>query len=155
MIWRRFEKLKHSERDIVKAFAKKEFKNLQLCEQAGIHAPRPVYAEKNVVVMTFLGEAGIPYPTMNTTAPRSENDLESVITDLQKMYRAGLVHADVSEYNMLLADVPYLIDFGQGVVSRHPNAEKFLERDVQNVLHYFAKFGYHRDSGEVMQRIKS
>lgn len=149
----RFTRIKYRDSELVYLFARKEFKNLQICEQAGVHAPRPVYTNKNVVVMGFLGEEGLPYPPMNTVPPHGEQDLESVLEDIKKMYRAGLVHADISEYNLLRGNVPYLIDFGQGVVTRHPNAQKFLERDVQNILNYFGKFGYVRDANEVMKWI--
>ena len=72
-----------------------------------------------------------------------------------------LVHADLSEYNVLMkGDKPYLIDFGQAVVLRHPNATMFLRRDISNILQYFSKhygivkdfdtvFGYITRSGAV------
>lgn len=150
----RFKKIKHTDRDVILAFARKEFKNLQICKKVGVHTPKPLFIERNVLVLTFIGEGGVPYPTMNVVGPRSEADLEIVLNDIKKMYEAGLVHADISEFNLLLGDVPYLIDFGQGVLTRHPNAEKFLRRDVKNVLRYFEKFGYKRDFEKVMKWIK-
>jgi RIO kinase 1 len=72
----------------------------------------------------------------------------------QRLYRdAGLVHGDLSEYNILVvperfinrsesADItPVLIDFAQAVDVRHPEAERFLARDVGQVLTFFAKQG--------------
>ena len=150
----RFSRIKPQSKEWVYAFAQKEFKNLRICEQANVHAPQPVYWEKNIVVMEFLGEGGLPYQTMNIVHPRSEKDLESVLEDIRRMYKAGLVHADISEYNLLLGDVPYFIDWGQGVVTRHPNAERFLARDVENVLKYFGKFGYKREPQDVLEWIK-
>ncbi len=149
----RFKSIKRRDREIVKLFARKEFKNLQICENAGVHAPLPVYLSENIVVMSFIGEKGIPYATMDMTGPRNEKDLDSILKDIKKMYRAGLVHADISEYNIMLAKVPYLIDFGQGVVLGHPNAEKFLERDVFNILNYFAKFGIKKDLEKTLKWI--
>ena len=150
----RFSRIKPQSKEWVYAFAQKEFKNLRICEQANVHAPRSVYWEKNIVVMEFLGEGGLPYQTMNIVHPRSEKDLKSVLEDIRRMYKAGLVHADISEYNLLLGDVPYFIDWGQGVVTRHPNAERFLARDVENVLKYFGKFGYKREPQDVLEWIK-
>ena len=150
----RFKKIKKNNKDIILAFARKEFKNLHLCESAGVHAPKPFYVEKNIVVMSLIGEKGLPHTVLAKIGPQSQNDLESILSDMRKMYRAGLVHADLSEYNILQAGVPYLIDFGQGVVLGHPNAMQFLERDVRNVLNYFAKFGYKKDFDEVMKWIK-
>ena len=151
----RFNDIKKNERNMVSLFARKEFKNLQICEAAKVHAPTPVYLLDNVVVMDFLGEGGLPYPTMNLVGPRGEKDLDSLLADIRKMYKAGLVHADISEYNVLMAaEVPYLIDFGQGVVLGHPKAMEFLERDVRNILHYFAKFGFKRDLQKTLAWIK-
>jgi len=150
----RFGSIKKRDREIVKLFARKEFKNLQICERAGVHAPDPVYLSEIIVVMSFIGEDGVPYATMDMVGPRGEQDLDSILEDIRKMYRAGLVHADISEYNVLLADVPYLIDFGQGVVLSHPNAEKFLERDVKNILDYFARHGIKRDFEKTLKWIR-
>lgn len=151
----RFDKIKHTDKSIVIAFAKKEFKNLQICEKAKIHAPKVYYVKDNVLIMEFLGEQGLPYATMNMLGPRDEKDLKSILQDLKKMYKAGLVHADVSEYNILLAKKPYFIDFGQGVITRHPKAKKFLERDVRNILRYFSKFGIKKEFEKVMKWITS
>ena len=150
----RFENIKHNDRQIVFAFARKEFKNLQICERAGVHAPRPYYVDRNIVVMEFLGEGGLPYPQMSLLGPRSEKDLVSILADIKKMYKAGLVHADVSEFNILLAEAPHLIDFGQGVVLSHPKAQDFLERDVRNIIRYFEKCGFKKDFEKELKKIR-
>jgi RIO kinase 1 len=151
----RFKGIKHNDKGIVLAFARKEFKNLKVCEAAGVHVPQPLYIDKNVLVMSFIGEAGIPYSTLNQRGPGSEKDLDSVLEDIRKMYRAGLVHADVSEYNILMSDPPTLIDFGQGVVLGHPKSMEFLERDVRNTLHAFEKYGIKRDLQKTLEWVKS
>ena len=150
----RFKSIRHNEREVVKLFARKEFKNLQICERAKVHAPKPVFVIDDIVVMEFLGEKGLPYATMDMIGPRNEKDLESILKDMKGMYRAGLVHADISEYNIMLGKVPYIIDFGQGVVLDHPNAEKFLERDVRNILNYFMRFGVKKDFEKTLEWIK-
>ncbi len=151
----RFRKVRMSDRGIVEAFASKEFKNLEICEKAGINAPRPVYISAHVIVMSFLGEEGLPYPTMDMVGPlHGEKDLDSILHDIRGMYKAGLVHADMSEYNIMMGPVPYIIDFGQGVILSHPNAEKFLERDVSIILKYFEKHGIKRDFGKTMEWIR-
>jgi RIO kinase 1 len=152
----RFTKIKHTDKEIVKAFARKEYKNLEICTRAKVHAPKPYYLLDNLVVMEFLGEEGLPYPTMEMVGPlHGEQDLDSILEDIRKMHRAGLVHADLSEYNIMLGPVPYLIDFGQGVVKGHPNAEIFLERDVKIILKYFRKHGITRDTKKTLEWIRS
>lgn len=150
----RFSKIKHNEWEIVKAFAKKEYKNLTICQDAGVHAPKPYYILENIVVMEFLGEGDLPYSTIEQVGPRGKGDLEGILKDIRGMYKAGLVHADISEYNILQGKVPYLIDFGQGVVLGHPNAGKFLERDVEVILKYFRKFRIEKDFKKAMDYIR-
>ncbi len=152
----RFSKIRFNEKSIVRAFARKEFKNLEICEKAGVHTPKPYYLLDRILVMSFIGEGDLPYPTMNMVGPlHGEADLQSLLEDVKKMYKVGLVHADLSEYNIMMADVPYLIDFGQGVVTRHPNAEMFLERDVRNLLRYFERHGIKRDLEKTLKWIRS
>jgi RIO kinase 1 len=152
----RFSRMKSSEKEIVKAFARKEFKNLEICEKAGVHAPRPYFLKNNILVMEFLGEGELPYPTMEMLGPKNpEKELKSILEDVRRMYRAGLVHADLSEYNILNGDIPYLIDFSEGVVLGHPSASKFLERDVVNILKFYSKYGVKKDLEKVLAWIRA
>jgi RIO kinase 1 len=152
----RFKRVKHSEKELVKAFARKEFKNLEICERAKVHAPRPYYIRNNILVMEFLGEEELPYPTLEMLGPKdAERDLKSILNDIRKMYRARLVHADISEYNILNGKVPHIIDFSEGVVLGHPHSEKFLERDVRNILKFFSKQGVKKDLEKTLDWIRS
>ncbi len=151
----RFKKFRRTERDFVYAFAQKEYKNLELCAKAKVHAPKPLLEVKNILIMEFLGEDGLPYTPLNVLGPESMSQLKSILLDMRKMYRAGLVHADLSEYNVLVGPKPYLIDFGQGVVLSHPNAEKYLERDIHNIVKYFAKSGFKMDEKKALEYVKS
>lgn len=150
----RFKKFKGKERDLVFAFAQKEFKNLQICERAGVHAPKPLFFQKNIVVMEFLGREGRAFPTLIEAGPAA-GDLESILLDVKKAYLAGLVHADLSEYNILVHEgAPYLIDWGQGVMLGHKKAQEYLERDVGNILKYFAFFGLKKEPKAIFAWIR-
>lgn len=149
----RFSKIKRSDWEVVKAFARKEYKNLEICQRAGVHAPKPYYVLDNIVVMEFLGRGTLPFPTMDVAGTRGKTDLEKILRDIRSMYREGLVHADISEYNVMQGEVPYLIDFGQGVVIGHPYAEKFLQRDVEVILKYFEKQGIKKDFKKILEWI--
>jgi RIO kinase 1 len=65
------------------------------------------------------------------------------LESIKKLYqRAGIVHSDLSEYNILNYDgEPVIIDIGQAVVKEHPQADEFLRKDIQNVLNWFKKLG--------------
>ncbi len=51
-----------------------------------------------------------------------------------------MVHADLSEYNVMLWEGPVLIDMSQAVVLDHPHSEMFFERDLRNIISYFERF---------------
>jgi RIO kinase 1 len=61
---------------------------------------------------------------------------------MRRLYRAGLIHGDLSEYNMIVHDGELVvIDLGQAVTVHHPNAGEFLERDCVNVASFFTRQG--------------
>ena len=152
----RFSLVKRTPTEIVYAFTRKEFKNLQIAEKAGVHSPSPFFQERNVIVMSFLGEQGVPYPQLYRASGIEEEHFYSIIEDVKKLYKAGLVHADLSEYNILLGDVPYLLDFAQGVVLKHPLAMEFLKRDVRNVVSFFnRRLQLNLDFNEVFEEVVS
>ena len=63
----------------------------------------------------------------------------SIIRDIDILYnKAELVHADLSEFNILYGDQPYLIDMGQSVTRDHPRALSFLMRDIRNIHRFFS-----------------
>jgi RIO kinase 1 len=138
---KRFEHVKKNLKDIVYAFTKKEYKNLVIAEKANVNAPRPFYQEKNVILMSFLGENGIAYTPLYKIKDPDNEYFYSIIEDVKKLYKAGIVHSDLSEFNILIGDKPYLIDFAQGVLLSHPKAEQFLENDINNILRFFKKTG--------------
>ncbi len=137
----RFGRIKGGIFNIVNEWCKKEYGNLKIAESAGVHAPRPYFFRGNVLGMEFIGSDGMPAPMLkNAKLENPAKMLESILSDMRKLYANELVHADVSEYNVLVKDdAPYLIDFGQAVVLGHPNSASFLHRDVLNIIGYFRK----------------
>ena len=152
----RFVGIKKNKRDIVYAWAKKEFRNLKICEEAGVHVPSPYYFHSNVFVMKFIGDEDSPAPLLKDVGPPDpEKNFKQIVKDMKKMYRAGLVHADMSEFNILVWEGELvIIDIGQGVSLEHPMANSFLERDVENILKYFSKFGIKKEKEEILKEIK-
>jgi len=146
----RFGKVKRSPWELVKLFAAKEFKNLERAKEAGVPAPEPLYQLNNVVVMSFLGRRGEPFPRLHEHY--AEGAPLKLLSYIERMASHGLVHADLSEYNVLVGDRLYAIDFGQGVVEGHPQWKAFLERDIRNALRIARK---HSDSyREAVERAK-
>ncbi len=155
----RFSHVRRTKREVIFAWCQKEFKNLQICAQANVPAPKPFFFSKSVLLMEFIGEEGIPDSTLKAVGSEDpEKDCETILGYIRRLYRAGLVHADLSEFNILMHGypnpVPYLIDCGQGVVLGHPKAKEFLERDIRNVLRYFKHYGVKRDATEILEWVK-
>jgi RIO kinase 1 len=73
---------------------------------------------------------------------------------MRAMYKLGLVHGDVSEYNILDWKKPVLIDFSMGVVLEHPLAQELIVRDVTNTLKYFEKLGVKKDYNKTLAYVK-
>ena len=139
----RFKDIPHDTRSLVDMWALKEYKNLELAGQA-ITVPAPIYVEKNVILLKFIGKDGKSAPHLREVpleAPAGwyKKTLE-MLKDLHD--KVKLVHGDLSEYNILVPDgYPVFIDFAQAVTMEHPEAKLFLRRDVENLNHYFEGLG--------------
>ncbi|MEM3400146.1 MAG: serine protein kinase RIO [Candidatus Micrarchaeia archaeon] len=152
----RFEKVGRTKRSIVYAWARKEYKNLEICAGMGISVPRPIDFKNNVIVTELIGEGGIPAPTLKEVGPTNpQREFETLIGFIIRMFSNGFVHADLSEYNVLvLREKLYLIDLAQGVLTTHPRAIEFLERDVRNVVDYYSDY-IDVDYEETVSRVRA
>jgi RIO kinase 1 len=137
----RFKQLGHHHRQVVYNWTRREYKNLMRIEDV-VPVPKVYMAKNNVIVMDFLGKEGVPFPQLREVGPpHGERDLENIIRYMRSMYQQGIVHADLSEYNILVGEEKlYFIDLSQGTVLENPMAEEFLARDVENILRYFRKY---------------
>ena len=141
-------------RQLIYCWVQKEFQNLSKVYRK-INCPVPIAVEKNILVMSFIGKNGIPAPRMKDLPPDDpEGYLEKILKYIREMYSLGLIHGDLSEYNVLNWKQPYLIDFSMGVLLDHPLAEELLQRDIRNILNYFRKFGIEKDEEETLKSIK-
>lgn len=140
----RFQVSKRTDRDLVYIFCSKEFKNLIIAEEAKVNAPKPFMHEKNVIAFSFLGKKGESFPRLADVHSEYYNEdlYMKILKDLKKLYKKNLIHSDISEYNILYdfeKEKHYIIDFGQGVLTSHPKAMEFLERDIYNLTKFFKK----------------
>jgi RIO kinase 1 len=152
----RFKSLSKNRRDIIYAWTKKEYKNLQRAYEAKINVPRPIKSINNVLVMEYIGMESMAAPLMKDVKLKNPQKIFNKIIDfISKMYNeADLIHGDVSAYNILMhKNKPYIIDFGQGVLKGHPNSLEFLKRDIHNVVSYFKKLNVSADENKIFQKI--
>ena len=137
----RFRKHSKKIRQIINLWAEKEYSNLQRSSQAKIHVPKPILIRKNILLMELLGKDGEPYPLLKYSPDAvTEQILTQILHQTKLLFQqAGLVHADLSPFNILIGDkTPYLIDMSQSVVVSHPKAFKYLLRDLKNILSFFS-----------------
>ncbi|KAI4126989.1 MAG: hypothetical protein LQ338_003444 [Usnochroma carphineum] len=142
---------KSNNRAMVKVWAEKEMRNLKRIYAAGIPCPEPIHLRLHVLVMGFLGDR------KGTPAPRLK-DVELTGSDVEERWKhlylqllgymrilyqtCRLVHADLSEYNVLFhEDKLWLIDVSQSVEHDHPRSLEFLRMDIKNVTDFFARKG--------------
>ena len=143
----RFARLRKSRRHIIRLWCMKEFKNLKLAYEAGVRVPKPITFKDNILIMEFInapGERGVPAPLMKDLPPEDpEQAFETIIDYVEKAYKiAKLVHADLSEYNIMNREPEFIIiDWGSAVNLAHPNSTEFLIRDINNVIRYFRRLG--------------
>lgn len=142
---------KSNNRAMVKLWAEKEMRNLRRIYAAGIPCPEPIYLRLHVLVMGFLGNSkGLAAPRLKDVEfdiAEPEARWRSLYLELlgcmRVMYQTcRLVHADLSEYNILYHKQRlYIIDVSQSVEHDHPRSLEFLRMDIKNVSDFFRRKG--------------
>lgn len=113
---------------------------------AGVRAPTPYGCFDGVLLMELVtDDSGDVAPRLNDvvlTAEQAKRDHETIIKDIVRMLSAGLIHGDLSEFNVLVdSHGPVIIDLPQAVDAvANNNAEWMLERDVNNMRNYYGMF---------------
>lgn len=113
---------------------------------AGVRVPKPYNFIDGVLLMELVTDAdGNPAPRLNDLemTPEQARDYHGfLIAQIVRMLCNGLVHGDLSEYNVLIGtDGPVIIDLPQAVdAAGNNNARMMLERDVANMAAYFGRF---------------
>jgi len=137
----RFNRVRRKKHSLVYLWCRKEFRNLSKAYNLGINVPKPFTFRKNVIIMEFFGEEGNPSPLIKDTVLKNyQKWYDSIMKSVKKLYLGGLVHADLSEFNILsFKNRPVIIDMAQSVLKEHPKAMQFLKKDVININNYFKK----------------
>jgi RIO kinase 2 len=119
--------------------AEKEFQALKLVYQHGVAVPEPLSQNRHVIAMGLI--EGVELAKLKEV-PKPEKVLKEILRNVKKTYlKAGVIHADLSEYNIILQPNMHvlIIDWPQYVMANHPNAQQLLMRDVRNVLKFFSR----------------
>jgi RIO kinase 1 len=141
---------KSNNRAMVRLWADKERRNLARIHDAGIPSPAPVALRNHVLVMGFVGDRkGKAAPRLKDVRfeglTNEEEDAKwrdlyiEMLTYMRILYQTcRLVHADLSEYNVLFHEgKQWIIDVSQAVEHDHPRSLEFLRMDVKNISDFF------------------
>jgi RIO kinase 1 len=129
-----------------KAWQSAEVAALYRLAAAGVRVPRPYNFHAGVLLMELVtADDGNAAPRLNDVELTSEASIElhgRLIREVVRMLGAGVVHGDLSEFNILLgAGGPVIIDLPQAVDAAGNNhAQRMLLRDVDNLRRYFGRF---------------
>lgn len=113
---------------------------------AGVRVPEPYGCFDGVLLMELItDEDGDVAPRLNDvgmTAEQAREDYAEMMNNIKLMLTAGLIHGDLSEFNVLVDDYgPVVIDLPQAVdAAANNNAKRMLTRDVDNMTRYYAQY---------------
>ncbi|MBS7640558.1 MAG: serine/threonine-protein kinase RIO2 [Candidatus Bathyarchaeia archaeon] len=135
--------------------AEREIEALRLVYPRGVSVPKPIGHNRHVVVMGMI-EGDCLFRICSLPDP--ETILDEILENVRLAYvGAGVVHGDLSEYNVVITPSGHvlIIDWPQYVRADHPSAEALLKRDVSNMLKFFRrKYGVIRSLSNVLEQIK-
>lgn len=124
-----------------KLWTKREYYLLKKLYEQGAIVPEAFDYTDNAILMQYLGDETGPAPRLidiKLSDSVKSQILATIITSIKLFLNNGIVHGDLSAYNILWwDDKPWIIDFPQAVDIRHnPNWQQFYERDMQNIQSY-------------------
>ncbi len=134
--------------------AEAEYRALKSMYEAGVSVPEPIDQNRHVIVMQLIRGTQLS-DIISLEEPRLF--LDDILEDVRLAYRAGVIHTDLSEYNILIdgEGEVWIIDWPQYVSTEHPNSMELLERDVGNVVYYFQrKYGIKYDLEQALKRVR-
>lgn len=118
-----------------KKSAEREYLALKTLHPA-VSVPLPIDQNRHCVVMSLVSGQNMNRCRLE----RPDEALDEILDNVRKAYRAGIIHADLSEYNILMEDGKcVIIDWPQWMETGHQNAQTILERDLDNILTYFQR----------------
>ncbi|MDN3640063.1 PA4780 family RIO1-like protein kinase [Simiduia curdlanivorans] len=139
-------KSRYGQKEQESSWLSAEVDALYRCAEAGVRVPTPHGFVDGVLLMDLItDEEGDPAPRLDDVAFDAETAEEFhgiMMVEIVRMLCAGLVHGDLSEFNVLVEpEGPVVIDLPQAVnAAGNNNAKMMLTRDVNNMTAYFGQY---------------
>ena len=137
---------KFGKAELEEAWQSTEVDTIYKLSRAGVRVPKPYMFSDGVLIMELVVDAdGNAAPRLNDiqlSPDRARRYHAFMLNQVVRMLCAGLIHGDLSEYNVLVGpDGPVIIDFPQAVdAAGNQSARRMLLRDVDNMRAYFGRF---------------
>jgi RIO kinase 2 len=130
--------------------AKKEYDAL-VALYPQVSVPEPIDHNRHAIVMSIAKGQLLAHSRLDEPGWY----LDEVIKEVRIAYGLGIIHADLSEFNIFVhPDGCELIDFPQFITPAHPNAKELLYRDIDNIVTFFdRKYKIKRDAQEIIKSI--
>lgn len=151
----RYANIRKRRRNTVFAWVQREYRNLMIAREHGIPVPLPYAFMNNVLVLECISSGDHIAPKLKDAPPRHpKRFFTRIVEGMRKLHKAGLVHADLSPFNILNRDEqPVFIDFSQATEYDTQGGEAYLQRDVRNVCAFFRPLGVDADEAKVRKLI--
>lgn len=135
-----------------------EYEYLEKLAAAGADVPKPLAMNENAILMEYVGEKSKPAPTLHETRldqVEANTLFERLIRNIGLFLAHDCIHADLSAYNVLYREGEIkIIDLPQAVNPyKNPEAQSLLQRDVERVCDYFARYGIRTDPRQLAQAL--
>jgi RIO kinase 1 len=151
----RYDFLRNRRREIIFSWTQREYKNLIKAERGKVNVPKTIAVKNNILIEEFIGDSQPAPPLKDSYPDNPQKFFDDIVKEMKKMYNIGLVHGDLSSFNILnFNEKPVLIDFSQATLVKTPNSEELLERDVNNIVKFFKKLGVKAEIAEIMEKIR-
>lgn len=150
----RFANINKSRRDVIFAWAQREYRNLLKAREAMVRVPTVYVCTGNILIMEFIGDEEAA-PKLKDKKPEDPEEFyKEVLLQMKKLYKAGLVHGDLSGFNILNHhNKPVFIDMSQTTPLEDGNAKEYLIRDIKNICALFKKWGVKADVDKALKTI--
>lgn len=152
---RRYVTLRKHKRKVIFAWAQREYRNLLIAREAGARVPTPLHRAEHILILEFIGDhdqAALRLKDAHMEDP--EATFNDIVKQMKKMYKANLIHGDLSHFNILFhKNKPIIIDFSQSTTKENPRADEYLRRDIRNICNFFKKYGVDAHEQDVYVKI--